>query len=548
MISKELFFIILFILLWSFHIIRRNFFWIYFWDKRGSRSIRFLNGIRENKGILFSKSAIFSLVLILLFPLLIKINFLFESLIFALFSVFGLYSIYLMLISIYTRDFKGYFVVPHFKKKILALFLLVLFLELFFWTILIFLQATKGTYQYSLILILIFEILFPVFFYLAAIFLNFILFIFYFFLGIKAKNKIKRQNKLITIGICGSYGKTLTKEFLFQLLDRKYKVLKTEGKEAEIGDIIRTINGRLKKKHNIFISEISTYKKGEIKRICSILKPKIGILTGISEEHISLFGNIKNIINTKFELINCLPENGVAIFNIDSKETQKLFQRTSIKKYSYSDSEEKGDIFAKNIEYSSSKDKIQFTIITPKGEAEIIFNSPERKNIENFLGAITCALEVGMTLSEIKEAAGGIEMPEGFMTRRIGKNGVEVINDTASQTPNGFISAVNYLKRYPGKKIVIGSSLLELGRASYSIHNNIGKKMGEICDLIIITNPLFFKEIRLGALSGGIKKNRILFLRNSRKILKELEPYFKAGNVILLEGDISDKIKKDIIE
>ncbi|MDD5552204.1 MAG: Mur ligase family protein [Candidatus Pacebacteria bacterium] len=548
MISKELFFVILFILFWSFHIIRRNFFWLYFWDKRGSRSIRFLNGLRENKGILFSKSTIFSLVFILLFPIVIKIDFLFESLIFALFSVFGLYSIYLVLISVYRRDFRGYFVVPRPKKKTVLLFLFILILELLFWAVLIFPKATQGTYQYSLIFLLVFEIFFPIFFYLAAIFLNFIFSILYLFFGIKAKNKIEEQKKLITIGICGSYGKTLTKEFLFQLLSKKYKVLKTEGKEAEIGDIIRTINRKLKKQHNIFISEISTYKKGEIKRICNILKPKIGILTGISEEHVSLFGNIKNIINTKFELINCLPEDGVAIFNIDNKETQKLFQRTNVKKYSYSDSEEKGDIFAKNIEFLPSKDKIKFTIVTPKGEVEVIFNSPERKNIENFLGAVTCAIEVGMTLAEIKEATSEIKMPGGFMTHRIGKNGVKIIDDTASQTPNGFLSAIDYLKRYSGKKVVIGSSLLELGRASYSIHNNIGKKMGEICDLIIITNPLFFKEMKLGVLSEGMKKNRILFLRNSRKILKKLEPYLREDNVILLEGDISDKIKKEIIE
>jgi UDP-N-acetylmuramoyl-tripeptide--D-alanyl-D-alanine ligase len=546
--QKESFLIVLFFLFWVTHIVRRNFFWLYFWQKRGSRFNRFLNGLRENIRVLFSKSALFALALLLFLPYLSRINFLFEGLVFALYAILGSYSLYLLIASVFTRDFKGYFVIPGFKKRMLFLFLFIVSLEILFLATLIAPNIIAGNYNYPLTLILTFEIFFPLFFLLSVFVFRFFSSFVYKVLEGKAKKKISQHKDLITIGICGSYGKTLTKEFLFQLLSKKYKALKTEGEEAGIEDIIDTINRNLKKSHEVFICEISAYKKGEVDRICDILLPKMGILTGISEDHLSLFGSLKNILNTKFELINCLPEDGVGIFNIENKESQKLFQRASIKKYSYSTSEEKGDIFAKNVVQESSEDKVSFDIITPKGEEKVILNSPEKKNVENFLGAAVCALQLGMSLSEVKEIAEKIKMPEGFMTHKDGRRGVQVIDDTASHAPNGFFAALNYLKKYDGKKVIIASSLPELGKAAHSIHNNIGKKIGEICDLAIIITPTFFKEIRLGASAAGMKKGRITFLRSPRKILKRLNPYFKKKNVILLEGEISAKIKREIVE
>ncbi|MCZ2846006.1 MAG: Mur ligase family protein, partial [Candidatus Bathyarchaeota archaeon] len=116
----------------------------------------------------------------------------------------------------------------------------------------------------------------------------------------------------------------------------KYKTLKTPANQnSEIG-IAKTVLEDLKEEHEIFICEMGAYKKGEIEAICKIVHPKIGILTGISGQHISLFKNLKNIINTKYELIAALPDNGLAIFNATNEECRRLAQRTSIKKYIYS--------------------------------------------------------------------------------------------------------------------------------------------------------------------------------------------------------------------
>ena len=119
----------------------------------------------------------------------------------------------------------------------------------------------------------------------------------------KAKQKRLKFKNLLVIGITGSYGKTSTKEFLATILSEKYKVLKTkEHQNSEVG-VSQCILNDLKPEHEIFVCEMAAYNRGGIKLLCDIVKPKIGILTGINEQHMATFGSQENIIKTKYELI-----------------------------------------------------------------------------------------------------------------------------------------------------------------------------------------------------------------------------------------------------
>jgi UDP-N-acetylmuramoyl-tripeptide--D-alanyl-D-alanine ligase len=393
--------------------------------------------------------------------------------------------------------------------------------------------------------LLFFEILFPVFISICVGFLQIPTFFAKKWIILKAKERRKKFKDLIVIGITGSYGKTSTKEFLFQLLSEKYRVLKTEGNQnTEIG-VAQTVLQKLNRKHEIFICEMAAYRKGEIKAICDITEPKIGILTGISEQHISLFGSLKNIINTKYELITSLPEDGIAIFNVANKECQKLAQRTTIKKYLYSGREGDFDVFARDI--NETEDFVEFEIVTKKRTERIKLNLLGKQNIENFLGAVTCALGLGLTFPRIKKAASKISSVKTAMERKEGRNGVTIIDDSYSQNPDGVFAAIDYLKDYSGKKIIIMPCLIELGKSAPSIHKNIGRRIGEVCDLAIVTTSYYFKELKLGAQEVGMKEDKILFLQSPKEILDKLERYSKKGNVILIEGRMPDKIK-DFIE
>lgn len=522
-----LYFTIPILFFWLLHIFRRTAFWLYFWQLKEYRLDRFFDGLRESRNILFPKISFLALFLFLFSAVFLKVSFLFEGLIFALYGFFGAYSLYLIL--------KSKWRLPKFTKKIVLLLGFSMALEgfLVFYFFPVFFRFLLG-----------FEILFPIFISFCVGLWQIPTVLTKKWIIKKAKEKRKKFKNLIVVGITGSYGKTSAKEFLAQILSLKYRVLKTEGNNnTEIG-VAKTVLGKLNSRHQIFVCEMAAYRRGEIKAICDIVCPKIGILTGISEQHISLFGNFKNIINTKYELITSLPEDGIAIFNMANKECQKLAQRTVIKKRLYSTGEGDFDIFAGNIQ--ETKDFVEFDLETAERKEKIKLNIFGRKNIENFLGAAVCALSLGITFPQIKKIAPKIKFSGTAIKKIKGKNGASVIDDSYSQNPDGVLSALNYLKNYSGKKIILMPCLIELGKSSPSWHKIIGRKIGEVCDLAIIITPYYFKELKFGAMEAGMEKNRIVFLQDLKEISKKIKKYFKKENVILIEGRVPEKIKFQI--
>ena len=136
----------------------------------------------------------------------------------------------------------------------------------------------------------------------------------------KATKKLKEMKNLKVIGITGSYGKTSSKNILNDILSSRFISLATpKNLNTEYGLMI-TINNHLDKFNEIFIAEMGAYKKGEIKTLCDMVKPKYGILTTIGTAHLETFGSEENIQKTKFELIESLPSDGACVLNGDDKK------------------------------------------------------------------------------------------------------------------------------------------------------------------------------------------------------------------------------------
>jgi len=374
----------------------------------------------------------------------------------------------------------------------------------------------------------------------------------------KAKKKRDDFKNLLVIGITGSYGKTSTKEFLATILSEKFKVLKTaEHQNSEVGVSLCILND-LKPEHEIFIVEMGAYNRGGIKLLCDIIKPKIGVLTGINEQHMATFGSLENIIKAKYELIESLPrsesessllrglpENGLAIFNGDNDYCYELYKKTKKPKKVYSlqstISNLPVDLYTSSI--AVNREFLSFKVIDKNGESAIFkANLLGEQNISNILASAVCAKELGMTLEEITKACQKIESWQGGVELKKGINGLNIIDATYSANPDGVISHIDYLKIWPGKKVIIMPCLIELGKVSKRIHKEIGKKIGEVCDLSIITTREHFQEIGEGATEKGLKGENILFIENPKEIFEKIKNFCSHGDVVLLESRMPSQL------
>ena len=360
----------------------------------------------------------------------------------------------------------------------------------------------------------------------------------------KAQAKRKQFKNLVVIAITGSYGKTSTKDFLSIMLSEKFSTLSTEKNiNAEIG-IAQTILQKLKPEHQILIAEVGAYQRGKVGQVCAMLKPQIGVLTGINEQHLATFGSQENIIKAKFELIESLPEQGTAILNGDDREIKN--EKLKIKKYNsklknikFVSLKEKTDIWAENI--SIEKEKISFTAISQDGDkARFEMNLIGQQSIINVLMAMSVAKTLGMTMAEIALACQKIRSNN----LKQGIDGLNILDYTYSANPSGVIAHLDYLKTaWPREhKIIVMPCLIELGKVSKDIHYKIGGAIGQVCDLAIITTQDRFKELKQGALAAGLAQDKILLLEKPKQILEKIKATARPGDIILLESRVPNAL------
>ncbi|QQG40458.1 MAG: UDP-N-acetylmuramoyl-tripeptide--D-alanyl-D-alanine ligase [Candidatus Levyibacteriota bacterium] len=349
----------------------------------------------------------------------------------------------------------------------------------------------------------------------------------------KAEEKIRRNKKLLTIGITGSYGKSSTKEYVAQILRKKFRVLKTKGTNNTAIGVANTILAGLQQATEIFVVEMGAYKRGEIAQICRIVHPKIGILTAVNKQHVSLFGSLENTIATKYELIDSLPNNGLAIFNGNNINTDNLYLKTDKRKVLYvcEKSVKNAQIVATNVQVK--KTSVSFTIVYRKKKIRLQAPVIGSHTVENILPAIYLGLYLHMKDEEIRDAVSSFTPPQHTMTRHE-LGGVSLIDDTFNANPQSVLAALLYMSIYTEKKILVMQPMIELGKDAHLEHKRIGKAVADVCDYLLLTNNNYRKDI-LEGIKKGEKKCHV-YIGSALEIIKFIESHTKKGDVVVFEG------------
>ena len=525
---------------WFVWMIKYILFWLYLWQLKEYHVGRFIDHFRTHKGkkLLFDLVQIFKFISILIL--------LFYNNIFFLYFVPIVFIVYigeflLLLKALFTNSI---------KRPVITLKSLFLITISFAVLILFFVWTTRFVDVFQIILLLSLDFL--ALFVVSAVVLFFQPFFVLFRKNILRKagkkiEKIKLLSGLKIIVITGSYGKTSTKEFLTKIFSKKYKVLSTkEHQNSEIG-IAKCILKDLKPSHQFFIAEVGAYNKGKVKEVCSFLKPEIGVVTGVNEQHLALFGSLRNLLSAEGgeELAESLPENGILLVNGDNKYCLDLCRKTgecSIKDknkkfYGLSNKITSPDIWADSVDIK--KDRVSFLAINKRGEvAHFEAKVLGRQNVQNLLGAILTARELGMSFEEISNACKDVSQENAGMTLKHGKHGIDIIDSSYSSNPDGVSADLDYLSIYPNKKVVVMPCLIELGKKSAEIHENIGRKIAEVCDLAIITNKDRFEDLKKGAMEGGMEERDIILCDDPNDIYSMVTLFCKSGDAALLEGRV----------
>lgn len=353
-----------------------------------------------------------------------------------------------------------------------------------------------------------------------------------------AKRILSQMPELKTIGVTGSYGKTSVKYYLQTLLKSRYNVLVTPASYNTPMGVVRTVREELKPVHEIFVCEMGARNIGDIKELCDIVHPQYGVITSVGPQHLETFINMENITNTKFELADAIPNNGLVFLNGDNE-----YINNNSSKYSntvfYSTTPSEGAYYSENITVSQSG--TEFDMVAPDGTREHFkMKLVGGHNVINVAGAIAVANSLDIPFSDLKNQVRKL-MPVEHRMQLVEKGNVTIIDDAYNSNPVGSKAAVETLAMFEGTRILVTPGMVELGAEEARFNYEFGTYAAKCCDYIALVGKKHTEPILNGVLESGFPKDKCKVFDNLNQALDYVYSIPTSSHkFILLENDLPD--------
>lgn len=333
------------------------------------------------------------------------------------------------------------------------------------------------------------------------------------------------------VAVTGSNGKTTTKDMIAAVLARKYQVLKTEGNLNNHLGLPLTLFG-LRVEHQVAVLEMGMSGFGEIRRLCQVGDPTMGVLTNVGPAHLEFFASVEEIAEAKAELLEYLTEGRVAILNADDELVMRRQDRIGGRIITFG-LERKADVrgtYLGACPGGGSKFRVS-------GGLEITIRLPGRHNVYNALAAVAVGRELRVAEEDIRETLERIE-PSPMRMEPLRVAGVVVLNDAYNANPVSVQAALEALAEIGGngQRIAILGDMLELGGATVQAHRRIGEKVFSLGIDYLFTYGEWSRLMGEGAVGTGMEGNRVIHFTDKEALVEKVKRLVNPGDTILVKG------------
>ena len=354
-----------------------------------------------------------------------------------------------------------------------------------------------------------------------------------------AQKILAARDDLIRIGITGSYGKTSVKFILRTILTEKKQVCSPPGSFNTPMGLARVIRNDLRPAHQVFLAEMGARHRGDIRELCRLVHPNMGVLTSIGEQHLDTFRTLDNIVKTKYDLIRSMKGQGVSFFVDDGGICTQLWEKTPGRKWLAAlRATENADVWAGSISTTSTGSR--FTLYTRDGHIDCETQLLGEHNILNIVLSAAVALELGLSLKEIRRGIARVQSVPHRLQLLPAQGGMTIIDDAFNSNPRGAEAALKVLGSFEGRRIVITPGMVELGEREAELNRAFGEKMAAAADCVILVGPKHTAPIREGLAAAGMPEDRIYTVRSLAEAREKLSAIGRSGDVVLLENDLPD--------
>jgi len=354
---------------------------------------------------------------------------------------------------------------------------------------------------------------------------------------LKLAKGYQRKFTLRKVAITGSNGKTTTKDMLRSVLSRKFNTLATEGNLNNQVGVPMTLF-RLKHSHDAAIIEMGTNAPGEIKPLSIAAEPHIAIITNVGYSHLEGLGSVQNVFKEKTTITAGLMHGGTLIVNVDDPLLAKLRTTTRYKIVTFG--VKRGQYKPENVTWDENA-CAHFSM----GRTQFQLTVPGVHNLYNALAVIACATILRVPKSEIVEGLANFQASKMRMEIHRCK-GFQVAADCYNANPSSMKMALETIGNVgnAGRRIAVLGDMLELGEQGASLHEEIGKRIPQMDFQLLCTFGNLAKNIRAGAIKGGLAENRALHFESRADIVEFLSNDLQQGDIVLVKGSRGMKLEE----
>ena len=355
----------------------------------------------------------------------------------------------------------------------------------------------------------------------------------------KLAHAVRRQWGGRVIGVPGSAGKTTTKEAVAQVLGARFRVLKSHGNlNNGFGLPLQLL--KLEREHEVAVIEMGMNHAGEIAALAKIAEPDWAVVSNVAPVHMEFFPDgLAGIARAKYELVEALAEDGVAVLNFDDAYV-KEFGRGMGDRAVFYGLGEGADIRAVYVAEMGAEG-VLFTVEAKGERVSVQLKMLGRHNVSNALAAIAVGLRSGLGLEECAAAVG--EMRAGDKRGEVLEwRGATLINDSYNSNPRALDAMVDALMAMPAERhVVVAGEMLELGAEAAALHAACGRRMAVRGVTVVVGVRGVAKELARAAGESGVDA---VFVADADAAGDWLRANVRAGDAVLLKASRGVKLER----
>lgn len=348
-------------------------------------------------------------------------------------------------------------------------------------------------------------------------------------------NEHRQHLKCPIIAICGSNGKTTSKELIAAVLSSHFDIFFTPGNfNNHIGVPLSLL--QIKPNHEFGIIEMGANHKGEHDLLCKIATPDFGVITNNGKDHLEGFGSIEGVIAANNELFEYLRENNKTAF-VNSDDSILMEHSSDLTRILYGSSPKANCQVQLKEPFPYTSVSVRFT--NPPTTIDVqsqLFGSFQKDNIAL---ASSIGDHFGVPQAKIKTALESYQ-PANMRTQRLEWKGNDILLDAYNANPSSMMAVLNDFAKssLPNKGVILGD-MLEMGDASDQEHGDL---------VTYLTQQDFVWVALVGVEFAKHRHTRFHYFDSAKDVRNYLLEQKISNHTLLIKGSRGLKLEEVIQE